>query len=232
MTDQTIILVMIISGILLSLHPLLLSVFIALIAGAFGKNKQRSSVYTIAGSYILALSVVVGLLGLGLSMLANSLSSSTLYRVGLATGIVAVLWGLFSAKDYFWYGSHPRTPGHITELLHRRTTDQISAGSALVLSFAAAYAALFTIAIPVAALSIISSLVRPLQPSWILIFVIGLSVPLVSVLIAAGRGLKLSAILRWKEDNKAILRLSIGLLNIILGWIIFLLLSGSIGTVL
>lgn len=232
MTNQGIILLLAISGFVISLHPLLLSVFIALIAGAFGKQHKKPYVFTISLSYMFALAIVICLFGFGTSLVFNSLSFEQRTYTALVIAVISVLWGIYSIKEYFWYSLHRTPRQHISKLLHNKTMKQNSIANATILGFATAYAALFTIAIPVITLTAICSLLRPLTTGWTIYFVIGLLTPLLCIIIAALSGFRLSALIKWKEDNKAILRLSTGLLAIILGWIIFLLLSGSMGAII
>jgi cytochrome c biogenesis protein CcdA len=67
---------------------------------------------------------------------------------------------------------------------------------------------------------------------FMLLFAFCLITPLVFIYLYMARGLKISAVLKWKEESKGVMRLSIGLVHIILGWLVLLLLNGTLGSVL
>ena len=53
-------------------------------------------------------------------------------------------------------------------------------------------------------------------------------VPLIIILIMVASGTKTAAIVSWKEENKATMRLVTGLLLAALGWILILIANGTI----
>jgi hypothetical protein len=222
----------VVAGLLLSLNPFNIALFSALIAGAFGKNHTKTMIHSVVISFLLAFGAFIVLLGIALSEIFSSASIDLLNWLGLVIAVVAILWGLRFIKDFFWYGSRGGAPRFIHGTLHSYTVKKNDPLSSVILGFMTATSSLISVGISIISFALILALVKPYSPSWMLLLAVVFLVPLIIIFIAILRGIKISAILKWKEDNKAMMRLSIGLTHIVLGWIILLLLNGTLGSVL
>ncbi|HUD03256.1 MAG TPA: hypothetical protein VMR51_00460 [Patescibacteria group bacterium] len=219
----------VVAGLLLSLNPFNIALFAALIAGAFGKNHTKTMIHGVAISFLLAYGAFMALFGVALLEILSSASINLLNWAGLIVATIAILWGLRFIKDFFWYGNRGGVPRFIHGTLHSYTVKKNDPFSAAILGFIAATSSLIGISIQIISFALILALVKPYSPAWMLLLAVVFLVPLVTIFVFSLRGIKVSAILKWKEDNKAMMRLTIGLTHIVLGWIILLLLNGVLG---
>lgn len=232
MSNCNLFLIFIVAGILLSLNPFNIALFSALLAGSFGKGHNTNTIHGTAVAFLLTYAACIALLGMALLEALSSISISLLDHLGLVVAVMMVIWGLVILKDFFWYRSGKAVPRKLHGLLHIYTVKQNDPLGATILGFLAALISLLSTGLAVIGFAVITALLRPFSPAWMLLLAGILLIPLVLIFIHGLRGLKISAIIKWKEDNKAIMRLSIGLTHIVLGWIILLLLNGTLGSVL
>lgn len=232
MSQQNIILLVIITGLVISLNPLSISVFSALMAGSMGKGhgKKRFSLVTVM--FLATFASLLGLLSLTLVRIFNLMPTDLLASLGIAIATAAVIYGVVSIKDYFWYRTSTKLPSNIYSILHSRTVKQIDPYSAANLGLITAFACLGSMGVQLLCLTMIFSLFQQASNLIMLIPAICMCLPLIALLILVKRGTKISAILKWKQDTKDLMRLNTGLMSVVLGWILFLIINGSIGSIL
>lgn len=228
MTNANLVVITLIAGLLLSLNPVSISIFVALLAGSIGKGHGKMRTSSTAVMYLLSLFALYALSGALLVIGFNLLELHSIQSLSTAIAIASIVWGLMNIKDFYWYGARHDAPKTVIRTLHSRTVKKNDPASAILLALTAAYATLPSVGIPLLAYSAIIALVRPGLLNWPVLFALMLMVPLVVIGALASTGLKLSAVIKWKEDSKAIFRLSMGLTMIVLGWLLFLLINGTL----
>lgn len=228
MSNTSLITLIIVTGALLSLNPSTIAIFSALLAGSLGKGHSKVERHGVALSFLLASFFMYTIFGSLLIIFFNLFSHRALLNLSLVIAIVGVLWGLVNIKDYYWYGKHRDISVRLAKTLHNRTVKKNDPISASMLGLIAAYAALPNIGIPLISFAAIITLIRPYNTNLMLLLACMLILPLVIIFMVSLNGLKLSSVLKWKEDSKGVFRLCIGLTTIFLGWILFLILNGSI----
>ena len=232
MSQQSIILLVIISGLVISLNPLSISVFSALMAGSLGKGHGKKRFNLVAAAFLSAFAVLLALLSLTLVRIFNLMATDLLASLGIAVATAGVIYGIVSIKDYFWYRTKTKLPSNIYSILHSRTVKQSNPYSAANLGLVTAFACLGSMGVQLLCLAMIFSLFRQGSNLIMLIPAICMILPLIVLLILVNKGTKISAILKWKQDTKDLMRLNTGLMSIILGWILFMIINGSIGSIL
>lgn len=229
MSNASLICLIVTAGIFLSLNPSTIAIFCALLAGSLGKGHSKLDRHSVAISFLLATFFFYTIVGSLVIIILNSLSHQLMQNVALIVGFAGVVWGIMNIKEYFWYGKHRDISIRLANTLHHKTVKKNDPVNAGVLGFIAAYAALPSVGIPLLALSCIITLTKPYDTTSMLALGATLIAPLIIIFILSSRGLKLSSILKWKEDSKGVFRLCIGLTTIIISWMLFLILNGSLG---
>ena len=232
MTNTSLFFFATVCGLLLALNPVSISIFTALLAVTLGKGHKRTQLYIVALTYLSTLWILFAFGSTILFAWLSSMNVSTLEFIGLCVSVIAIAWGLIGVKDYYWYGQRTKAPAYITRNLHMRTVKNNSPANAAALALIAAYATAPSMGIPLLSFITINALIKPFETAPTLWFATVLLSPLFVVLLLAARGTKLSAVIKWKQDSKAIFRLCIGLSTIVFGWVILLILNGSIGAIL
>lgn len=218
------------SGLLISLNPTTLSAFTGLLLGSIGKGHKKSEQSLVAISFLVVLFCLYSLVGLVALNLLNLLEAQTISNVAIFLAIIGIIWGILLIKEYYWYGHHRYLSFRLAHRLHNRTTKKSDPASAMLASMTTAYITVPSVGIPLIIIATICTVLPdPSQATrMIAFFVLALLLPLIAIYIASLSGLKLSAIVRWKEDSKGSFRLVMGLSTIILAWILLLLLNGVI----
>jgi hypothetical protein len=229
MNSLGIIVLLLAVGLLLSMNPFSISVFSSLLAGALGKGHPKAKMHMIALTYLLTYWFLTAVLGVILVIILASLPVSSLQSLALIVSGLTILWGMLALKNYFWNKPSSRIPMNLYGLLHTHTVKKSSPRSAMVLGIAACLISFGSIGLQLAALAIIISLLSPATPQWMLLPALCLILPLKLIYWQVLRGFKISAVLRWKNETRVIMRLGLALVHIALGWLILLILNGSIG---
>lgn len=229
MSDAEIIMLFVVAGAVLSLNPTNIAIFSGLLAGSLGKGHHKMQQHVVAVTFLLTTFCLYAIVGSVLILFLDLLSLRALQNIGLVTGFVCTVWGIVNIKSYYWYGKHRDVSVRLAKILHTRTVKKNDPTSAALLGITAGYAALPSIGVPMLAFSVIFSLIKPGVANIMLILAFILILPLIVIFALSLQKLKLSSVLKWKEDSKGVFRLSIGLTTIVFGWILFLILNGSMG---
>lgn len=217
-----------VSALLLALNPVSISIFVALLAGSLGKGHSKSQQHIVALTYLLSIFTLYGLGGVLVLNWLYILDMRTVMHISLIVGVLSITWGIVATKDFYWYTRRGESPKHLTSALHKLTVKNNDPVNAAKLAITAAYATLPSVGIPLIAYITIISILKPGEPAWVLLFAAIVMLPLFVIFALSLRGLKLSAVIKWKQDSKAIFRLCMGLVSIVFGWLLFLLVNGTL----
>jgi cytochrome c biogenesis protein CcdA len=214
-----------------SLNPCTLSVMIMAISSLLGKSKhpRHAAIYT--ALFALGILVSYAVLGTLLTLLLGALPIGIVGYIAIVVAMVLIFFGVFEIKDYFWYGKgwSFKLSAHAEGVIHNWTKKHHSRWRGFLLGvytslrlghytivMIMAYSVLFVLA------TSHTSLILP--SLWAVWYVLPLL--LISLLVASGANVH--SLITWKEESKHVMRLSIGLLYIALGWILLVFLAGGL----
>lgn len=228
MNDINMAILLLVTGLILSLNPFSISVFTSLLAGALDKAHNRHRIRFIAVSYLWFYWALISGIGALLVWPLSLLSEKNLQITALvASGLIIVL-GMIILARYFWDKSHKQVPQILKKLVHSHSVKKSHPLNAMVLATLTSFVSLVGVGLQLLALAVIVALLKPSQPQWMLLPGLALIIPLKLIYLQILRGYKTTTILKWRDEAKTTMRLSLALMHIALGWIILLILNGSI----
>ncbi|MGD8373263.1 MAG: GAP family protein [Candidatus Woesebacteria bacterium] len=219
-----------VSALIDSINPCLIGVLVLLLSIILGLGKSTNQLILLGCTYITAVFVTYLSTGLVLTFLLSAIPLAIGQYLSIAIGLLVVIAGLLEIKDYFWYGK-----GISIHLSHNfvKKVQHYSANATLI-GIAILGVIVTVIEIPctgapyLAIVTILHSSFS-INSFWMLIlYNIIFILPLAIILALAASGVTLSHIHKWKESSKAKVRLAIGILLIILGWILILIANGAL----
>lgn len=213
-----------------SINPCAIGVLILMMSVILAGKKSIKRMVFLGSIYIISVYVVYLLAGLGLLYFLASIPLYVTEYIAVVVGSIIVIGGLVEIKDYFWYGKGfslaiaPRYVKRIHELSTKTTVTGVIALGAFVSAVelpctGAPYLAIITLLSQYFDFNAFLLLVY-----YNVIFV----APLIIILILVAAGKKLYDIKQWKQANKSYMRLLIGLLLIVMGWLLILIANGTI----
>lgn len=224
--------IFIVAGLLVSLNPSVIAIFTSLLAGSLGKGHGRGKFYSVAFNFLLAFWTFTALFGVLFVVDFNQLPVKTLGIVAIITSVALIIWGLWAIKDFFWYKHKGGMPKKFHAVIHQHTTKKTEPHNAVVLGAITASAALINTGLAMVGFAMVSALFFPGVNYWMMLLSLVFTIPLILVFLLTTNGTKLSAIIKWKEDTKQLMRLTVGMTSIVLGWFILLVINGSLGSAL
>jgi hypothetical protein len=232
MNVMTLPILLVIISLLIALNPVTIAIFTSLLAGGYGKKASKTHIHATALAYIIVFSSIFILSGAAWLHLLSAVSLSALERLAFLNAILCIIWGTISLKDFFWYTSRTSAPKFIAHSVHKRTIKNHEPISAGVLALTSAYAVTPSIGIPFIGLLTFCALLGIFTISAPIVITLMLILPLLVIFILSLRKMRLSAVMKWRQDSKMTFRLTIGLTTVFIGWLILLVLNGTLGAVL
>lgn len=219
-----------ITGLVTSLNPVSISVYSALLSGMRGKSRARIKTELSAIFYLLFYFLLVFIVGAALLAVFSAINFKPLTIFSLISAILAIIIGLSFIRRYFWHLNRINAPRRVVKNFHIRTMKQNHILSSSVLGISSAIATLPSNGGILLCLASILVLAGTTSNIWYMfVFTFCLILPLFLIFVSTQSGIKITAILKWKESNKNVMYLTIGLVNILLAWILLLILNGIIG---
>lgn len=212
-----------------SINPCAIGVLILLISVmSVFKDKRKMFIYGVL--YVAAVYVTYLLAGLGLLYFLSIIPLIVAQYVSISVAVIIIAAGLIEVKDYFWYGKgfslsiSPERAKKIHEMTKRITLP----GVILLGAFVAAVELPCTGAPYLAIILLLSQNFNVTAFLLLLLYNLIFVAPLIIILALVAGGMKIQVIKRWKQMNRAGMRLAIGTILIILGWLLVLIASGII----
>lgn len=227
---EPIIAIVLISALVSAMNPYSIGVLTLLSAVVYGRGHSTAKVLRLGSAYtvtLFATAVIGGALTLYLFSLLPLIALN--YMV-LGIGILVVCAGLLEIKDFFWYGQgiSMRAPTIAARNISALTKSHPSIGSAVLLGlFVAVASAPSASASYFATITMLRGDFSVSAISLLVLYSSIFALPMVTILLMIGSGVKVSTLMRWKEQVKGHMRLGVGLLLIALGWILILM-GGSL----
>ncbi|MBS3107182.1 hypothetical protein J4419_06005 [Candidatus Woesearchaeota archaeon] len=180
--------------------------------------------------YILVIYLTYFAYGLGLTAFLAQVPIAVAEYISIAVGLLVVLAGLMEIKDFFWYGKgfSLAIPEKYAKKIQQKMR-KLSLGTILFLGVFVASVELPCTGGPYLAITMLLSQNFNLSALvLLLIYNLIFVLPLLIILLLCLLGTKIHHVQRWKQANKAYMRLATGLLLIGLGWLLMLIANGTI----
>ena len=213
-----------------SINPCAIGVLILLISTLLALGKNRNKMIGVGLIYILSVYLTYFLAGLGLTAFFRTIPITVAEYISIVVGSIIVVGGLIEIKDFFWYGqgfslSISANRVKTIEKLARKIT---LPGIILLGAFVAAVELPCTGG-PYLAITLILSQAFSIQAVYLLLFYNLIFVlPLMVILALVYFGVKVQVIKKWKQNYRRWMRLAIGIILILLGWLLILIANGTI----
>ena len=220
----------IVTAIIDSINPCAIGVMILLVSLMIGNAKLKSKMLLYGSIYIFAVFLTYLLAGLGLIAFFAYIPLWISEYIAVVVGTVIVFGGLIEIKDFFWYGQgiSLSIPSEKAKQI-KKMTESISLWGMVILGAFVAGVELPCTGGPYLAITLLLSQNFNFTAFLLLVFYnIIFVMPLVLILLAVMLGTKIQMFAKWKQASRAHMRLAIGVLLIILGWLLILIANGTI----
>jgi cytochrome c biogenesis protein CcdA len=217
-----------------SINPCAIGVLILMVSVILSGGREKNStkrLLTLGGAYIFAIFMTYLIAGLGLVYFFSAIPIVVAEYLSLFVGALVVFAGILEVKDYFWYGKglSLKIPNKFAKMIHQMSTEKSTVGGVMLLGAFVAVVELPCTGAPYLAIITILRIDFDLMAFLLMVLYNLIFVaPLIIILLMIAGGTKISAVSKWKEDSKGVMRLMMGLLLIVLGWILILIANGTI----
>jgi hypothetical protein len=211
--------------------PTLISIFTSLLASTLGRGHNNTKLWTNSLPFFTGFIGTITVIGTSFWVLLTRIDATAALYLCLGVAALAVAAAIIEIKDYFWYGRGISHKPHkrLHSALHKHTSKKfgvVSAFSLGVIAVAATASNIGLVAITTASLLYVTNLAP--NVGWFVLFSMCLLVGTFATLITVVGGTKISAVLQWKEEGKAVMRLGSGLALAASAWLILLIISHTL----
>lgn len=212
-----------------SINPCAIGVLILLVSiMVVFKSKRELMLYGII--YIFFVFLTYLLAGLGILFFLSQVPLYISEYISIVVGSLIVIAGLIEVKDFFWYGKG------ITLAIPPERAKQIQDMTKRITLPAVVFLGVFVAGVELPCtggpyLAILVFLSQNFNFAAFLMLVlynIIFVMPLIVILLMVYFGVKVQVIKRWKQRNRAYMRLATGVILILLGWLLILIANGTI----
>ncbi len=212
-----------------SINPCAIGVLILLVSIMVVYKSKRDLLFY-GFIYIFFVFLTYLLAGLGILYFLSSIPLYISEYISIAVGSLIVIAGLIEIKDFFWYGQG------ITLSISPEKAKQIHEMTKKVTLPAMVFLGVFVAGVELPCtggpyLAILVFLSQNFNFTAFLMLVlynIIFVMPLVVILMMVYSGFKIQNLKRWKQNNRAYMRLATGIILIFLGWLLILIANGTI----
>lgn len=212
-----------------SINPCAIGVLILLVSVMVVFKTKRELLYY-GLIYIFFVFLTYLLAGLGILYFLSSVPLYVSEYISLAVGSLIVIAGLIEIKAFFWYGKgitlsiSPEKAKQIHDM-----TKKLTLPAMMLLGVFVAGVELPCTGGPYLAILVILSQNFNFTAFALLVFYnIIFVMPLVVILFMVYFGLKIPKLKKWKQKNRAYMRLATGIILVLLGWLLILIANGTI----
>ena len=212
-----------------SINPCAIGVLILLISIMIAfKTKKEMLFYGLM--YVLAVFITYVLAGFGILYFLSSVPLFVSEYISIVVGLLIIIAGLIEIKDFFWYGQGITLaiPPERAKQIHEMTKKITLPGVILLGIFVAGVELPCTGAPYLAILILLSQNFNFAAFLMLILYNIIFVLPLIVILLMVHFGFKIQNIKKWKQNNRAYMRLATGIILIFLGWLLILIANGTI----
>ena len=213
-----------------SINPCAIGVMILLISLMIANSKLKPKMFMYGSLYIFSIFLTYLIAGLGLIAFFQVIPLWVSEYIAIFVGLAIVGAGLIEIKDFFWYGQgiSLSIPAERAKEIKKRL-EKISVWGVIVLGVFVTAVELPCTGGPYLAITLLLSQNFNFTAFILLIIYNVIYVlPLLAILVAVMLGTKVQDFARWKQASRAHMRLAIGVILIILGWLLILIANGTI----
>ena len=212
-----------------SINPCAIGVLILLVS-VMSVIHSKKKMLTYGFLYVVAVYITYLLAGIGLLYFLSFIPLAIAQYISIAVAVIVIGAGLIEIKDYFWYGQgiSLSIPSERAKQIHEMTKKVTLPGVILLGIFVAAVELPCTGAPYLAIILLLSQNFNIAAFFLLLLYNLIFIVPLIIILLLVAGGMKIQALKRWKQKSRAGMRLAIGTILVILGWLLISIASGII----
>ena len=212
-----------------SINPCAIGVLILLISIMIAFKTKREMLYY-GLMYVLAVFATYVLAGFGILYFLSSIPLFVSEYISIFVGSLIIIAGLIEIKDFFWYGQGITLaiPPERAKQIHEMTKKITLPGVLFLGVFVAGVELPCTGAPYLAILLLLSQNFNFAAFLMLILYNIIFVLPLIVILLMVNFGFKIQNIKRWKQNNRAYMRLATGIVLILLGWLLILIANGTI----
>ncbi len=227
---NTLMALLVISALIASINPCTMSVLIMSISSLIGKGKHPKHVALHTFLFGLGIFVSYSLLGLVLMLILGVLPIGIVGYIALVVGVLISIFGLLEIKDYFWYGRGPsfKLTEKTEQRVHAWTKQHHSPVRGFLLGIYTSVKMSHYTFILVAMSALIGTLLTSNNYILSVIWAFWYVIPVFFIAVLSASGVNPHNLFTWKEQSKHTMRLSIGLLYVLLGWLMLVILAGGL----
>lgn len=213
-----------------SINPCAIGVLILLLSVILGAKKKLTRMLVLGGLYIFSVFLVYLLAGLGLTLFFTKIPLWVTEYLSITVGGLIVMAGLLEIKDYFWYGRwfSLSIPGLAAKKIHQYSSRTTALGVLFLGAFVSVVELPCTGALYLAIITLLSQYFDWTAFLLLVLYNLVFVAPLIIILILVASGVSLVTVKKWKQVNRAGIRLLIGITLIGLGWMLMLMANGTI----
>ena len=213
-----------------SINPCAIGVLILMVSVLLAAKQSTKRLLLLGGLYIFSVFVVYLLAGLGLTYLFSTLPLKITEYISITVGVLIVFAGLIEIKDYFWYGRwfSFTIPSVFANKLKNYSSKTTIFGIMFLGAFVSAVELPCTGAPYLAIITLLSMYFDFNAFLLLVLYNIIFVLPLIVILLLVAGGKKVKEIHKWKEHNRPVMRLLVGLLLVGMGWLLMLIANGTI----
>jgi len=215
-----------------AINPCAIGVLILLISIMIAfKSKKDMLFYGFL--YIASVFVTYILAGFGILYFLSSVPLYISEYISIVVGALIIIAGLIEIKDFFWYGKGITLaiPPERAKQIHKMTKNITLPGVIFLGIFVAGVELPCTGAPYLAILLLLSQNFDFAALLMLILYNLIFISPLIVILLMVNFGFKIQNIKRWKQGNRAYMRLVTGIVLIFLGWLLILIANGSISLI-
>ncbi len=214
-----------------SINPCAIGVLVLLISTVIAGARTKAALLKYGLAYIFSVYLTYLLAGIGLMFFFGSVPIVVAEYISIAVAAIVIAAGLVEIKDFYWYGQGfslhipPRYAKKIDALSHNLSIP----GVMLLGAFVAGVELPCTGAPYLAIITLLSQQFDFTAFLLLLLYNFIFVLPLLIILLLVYFGIaKVQDVKQWKQDNRGYMRLAVGLLLIVLGWVLILIANGVI----
>ncbi len=213
-----------------AINPCAIGVLILMISVILASGGSRRRLVFLGMLYIGAIFTVYLAAGLGLVYYFQKIPLVLTLYLSIIVGFLIIIAGLIEVKDYFWYGRwfSLAIPSSVVKKIHLYAQEATVPGVLFLGVFVSAVELPCTGAPYLAIITILAQSFDFNAFLMLVIYNIIFVFPLIIMLFLVAGGMEIQGLKKWKQEGRGVMRLSIGLLLIVLGWLLILIANGTI----
>jgi cytochrome c biogenesis protein CcdA len=213
-----------------AINPCAIGVMILMISTILGGGKSVGRMVFLGSVYVFAVFLTYLIAGFGFLYFFSAVPLYIVEYLSISVALLIMVAALIEIKDYFWYaeGFSLAIPARFAKKIHGFSQRTTVLGVAFLGFFVSAVELPCTGAPYLAIITLLSQNFNFTAFLLLVLYNIIFVAPLLLILLLVAFGVKLQSIKFWKQANRGVMRLLIGLLLIALAWLLIFIANGII----